>query len=798
MIPSRVTLVEVGPRDGLQNEKEPVGTDDKVELVHRLQAAGLREIEVTSFVSPKWVPQMADNAQVMAASVRETGVRYSVLTPNMKGFEAALPSQTRRDRGVRRRHRGLQPAQHQLLDRREHRALRAGGGGRARSRHQGARRGLVRARLPLPGRGDARRGGARGAAAQGHRRATCAASPTPSAWARRARCRRRWQRALEHYALARRQRPFPRHLRPGAGRTSTPAWRSACTRSMPASPASAAARTPRAPPATWPPKTWCSCCDGLGIETGIDLDALVDAGAFISGRLGRPAGVARRPRVAGQTRQGVRLTPEASAPRRLPARRPSARAARATRTRRCGWRSPRARRRRRPTRWASRSGQIAKSVIFRRRSDDRAVLVITSGDRRVDEAKVGAVTGALGRADAGFVKASTGFSIGGVAPLAHADAAGDADRPRAVPLRRDLGRGRPPQRRVQADTGRARALTGAPVADVVDGDVSARGSRRCAASRVGGCAVAVHQRLPHGRRHAAGAKAACARSTRSSPGAAWPTTTSARCGSCSSSGAVVDERGSETFRGGPMKHIIFWFDLISPFAYLAFEHLPQALEGCSYEVAVPAGAVRRTAQPLGAERTGRDRAQARLDLPPRRVAVAHAWASRSRRRPRIRSIRCALLRLALGLRRRWWHAEPACRRDPVAPRLARRRRCGRCRRGWRAALAHWRRDATRPATTLRANCARYTDDGSRARRVRRADLRAGWRLFWGVDALPMLRAALQGDAWFDGSAVGHGGGGTAGHHALSALGADRRSHQPCAASAHTIQHNHADHSVWLT
>jgi prolyl-tRNA editing enzyme YbaK/EbsC (Cys-tRNA(Pro) deacylase) len=65
-------------------------------------------------------------------------------------------------------------------------------------------------------------------------------------------------------------------------------------------------------------------------------------------------------------------------------------------------------------------GQIAKSVIFRRRSDDRAVLVVTSGDRRVDEAKVGAVTGALGRADAGFVKASTGFAIGGVAPLAHA------------------------------------------------------------------------------------------------------------------------------------------------------------------------------------------------------------------------------------------------------------------------------------------------------------------------------------------------------------------------------------------
>jgi len=92
MLPSRVTLVEVGPRDGLQNEKAPVTTAQKVELVHRLQDAGLTEIEVTSFVSPKWVPQMSDNAAVMAAIERKPGVRYSVLTPNLKGFEAALGS----------------------------------------------------------------------------------------------------------------------------------------------------------------------------------------------------------------------------------------------------------------------------------------------------------------------------------------------------------------------------------------------------------------------------------------------------------------------------------------------------------------------------------------------------------------------------------------------------------------------------------------------------------------------------------------------------------------------------------
>jgi hydroxymethylglutaryl-CoA lyase len=88
-LPTRVKLVEVGPRDGLQNEKQAVDTAVKVELVHRLQAAGLTELEVTSFVSPKWVPQMADNAAVMAGITRRPGVRYSVLTPNLKGWEAA-------------------------------------------------------------------------------------------------------------------------------------------------------------------------------------------------------------------------------------------------------------------------------------------------------------------------------------------------------------------------------------------------------------------------------------------------------------------------------------------------------------------------------------------------------------------------------------------------------------------------------------------------------------------------------------------------------------------------------------
>jgi hydroxymethylglutaryl-CoA lyase len=88
--PPHVHLVEVGPRDGLQNEAQPLPAAVKIELVQRLQAAGLRHIEVTSYVSPKWVPQMADNHEVMRGLQRQPGVCYAVLTPNLKGFEAAL------------------------------------------------------------------------------------------------------------------------------------------------------------------------------------------------------------------------------------------------------------------------------------------------------------------------------------------------------------------------------------------------------------------------------------------------------------------------------------------------------------------------------------------------------------------------------------------------------------------------------------------------------------------------------------------------------------------------------------
>jgi hydroxymethylglutaryl-CoA lyase len=90
VIPGRVTVVEVGPRDGLQNERASVSTADKIEFVNRLSAAGLPVIEVSAFVSPKWVPQMADAAEVFAGISRAAGVRYTALVPNLAGLDRAM------------------------------------------------------------------------------------------------------------------------------------------------------------------------------------------------------------------------------------------------------------------------------------------------------------------------------------------------------------------------------------------------------------------------------------------------------------------------------------------------------------------------------------------------------------------------------------------------------------------------------------------------------------------------------------------------------------------------------------
>ncbi|WP_313053553.1 hydroxymethylglutaryl-CoA lyase [Pseudomonas lopnurensis] len=94
-LPKHVRLVEVGPRDGLQNEQQPIDVTDKVRLVDELSAAGLSYIEVGSFVSPKWVPQMAGSAEVFARIGQKPGVTYAALTPNMKGLEAAIEAGVR-------------------------------------------------------------------------------------------------------------------------------------------------------------------------------------------------------------------------------------------------------------------------------------------------------------------------------------------------------------------------------------------------------------------------------------------------------------------------------------------------------------------------------------------------------------------------------------------------------------------------------------------------------------------------------------------------------------------------------
>jgi hydroxymethylglutaryl-CoA lyase len=92
-LPSRVTLVEVGPRDGLQNEAAPIATADKIAFVDRLSEAGHTVIEVSAFVSPKWVPQMADAAEVFAGIARRAGTRYTALVPNLAGLERAIAAE---------------------------------------------------------------------------------------------------------------------------------------------------------------------------------------------------------------------------------------------------------------------------------------------------------------------------------------------------------------------------------------------------------------------------------------------------------------------------------------------------------------------------------------------------------------------------------------------------------------------------------------------------------------------------------------------------------------------------------
>jgi hydroxymethylglutaryl-CoA lyase len=285
MLPSRVTLVDVGPRDGLQNEPQPVAATHKIELVHRLQAAGLREVEVTSFVSPKWVPQMADAAEVMAGIERRPGVRYSVLVPNLKGFEAALP--TRPDEVV------VFAAASEAFSRRNINCGIAESIERfapvvAAARAAGIKvRGALSCALGCPYEGDIHPDRVEFVAklmkevgVQHLGVADTIGVGTPR------RVQAALERALKHYPLVEVSGHF--HDTYGQALANIYASLELGVQSFDASVAGLGG-CPYAKGATGNVATEdvVFLLDGLGIETGIALDALVDAAAFISGVLGR-------------------------------------------------------------------------------------------------------------------------------------------------------------------------------------------------------------------------------------------------------------------------------------------------------------------------------------------------------------------------------------------------------------------------------------------------------------------------------------------------------------------------------
>ena len=286
MIPNKVTLVDVGPRDGLQNEKQPVTTQHKVELVHRLQAAGLCDIEVTSFVSPKWVPQMADNAAVMAGMTRQPGVRYSVLTPNMKGLEAALPS--RPDEivvfGAASEAFSLRNINCSIEESIERFAPVV-----AAAHAQGIKvRGAISCALGCPYQGEVSLDDVERIARlmKGIGVDHCGVADTIGVGTPR-RAQAALERALRHYPLAEVSGHF--HDTYGQALANILACLEMGVHTFDTSIAGLGG-CPYAKGATGNVATEdvLFMLNGMGVETGIDIDKLVDAGAFISSVLGRP------------------------------------------------------------------------------------------------------------------------------------------------------------------------------------------------------------------------------------------------------------------------------------------------------------------------------------------------------------------------------------------------------------------------------------------------------------------------------------------------------------------------------
>jgi len=150
-LPKQVRLVEVGPRDGLQNEQQPISVADKVRLVDDLSAAGLSYIEVGSFVSPKWVPQMAGSAEVFAQIQRKAGVTYAALAPNMQGLEAAIEAGVKEVAVFGAASEAFSQKNINCSIAESLARFRAVAGGCPRQWHPGARLRLLRAGLPLRG-----------------------------------------------------------------------------------------------------------------------------------------------------------------------------------------------------------------------------------------------------------------------------------------------------------------------------------------------------------------------------------------------------------------------------------------------------------------------------------------------------------------------------------------------------------------------------------------------------------------------------------------------------------------------
>jgi hydroxymethylglutaryl-CoA lyase len=306
MLPTRVTLVEVGPRDGLQNEARPVAAADKIELVHRLQAAGCREIEVTSYVSPRWVPQMADNAQVMAGIARPAGVRHSVLTPNLKGLEAALASPTIRPDEIVVFGAASEAFSQRNINCSIEESVQRFGPVVAAAHEAGLKvRGAVSCALGCPYQGEVSADEVervvrllRGIGVDHMGIADTIGTGTPG------QVQRVMERALKHYPLAEVSGHF--HDTYGQALANILACLQMGLHTFDSSVAGLGG-CPYAKGATGNVATEdvVFMLRGMGIETGIDLDRLVDAGAFISGVLGRPpaARVAR----ALLARRGVAL-----------------------------------------------------------------------------------------------------------------------------------------------------------------------------------------------------------------------------------------------------------------------------------------------------------------------------------------------------------------------------------------------------------------------------------------------------------------------------------------------------------